>query len=69
MEIVKKCDEEISLRKASEITGIKYHTLYKWFVIEGKIPCRDYKPLKMFSMADVKAFKDAHTVKTNCATI
>lgn len=69
MEIVKKSNDEISLKKASEILDIKYHTLYKWFVIEGKIPCRDYKPLKRFSMADVLAFKDAHTVKTNCATI
>lgn len=69
MEIVKKSNEEISFREAEEITGIKYHTLRKWAVEDGKIPYRDYGWLKRVRRSDIEAFMQAHPLKMGCATI
>lgn len=55
-------NKEISIKEASKITGIKYQTLYKWIITDGKIPYRDYHPLKMVKRSDVEAFMQSHLV-------
>jgi len=61
--IVNISNEEISIKEASLITGIKYHTFRKWIMEKGIIPYRDYEPLKMVLRSDVIAFRDSHPWK------
>lgn len=62
-EIVNFSKEEISIKEASKITGIKYHTLRKWIVDDEKIPYKDYNPLKRVLKSDIEAFMASKQVK------
>lgn len=55
-------EQKIDLKKASTITGLGYHTLYKIIVLQGEIGYYKYGTKIIVDISDVQKLMDRHFI-------